>query len=144
MNFEIRRPVADEHGRIRDLVSQVVNETYGGIWPTTPIHVDEQDWGAGWVAMVAGDLLGWMLTNDCWLEDLWVASRFRGQGVGSAFLNLAEREIAERGIGIAFLSVISSNERAITFYERRGWQRQRELPHEMVRIPRIEMTKAVG
>ena len=143
MTFQIRRPIADEHERIRRLVSTVVNETYGSIWPTTPIHVGE-DWAAGWVAAASDDLIGWMLTSDCWLEDLWVPRSSWGQGVGSALLVHAEREIAARGIAMAHLSVIASNARAIAFYERRGWRKLHETPHELVSFPRLEMTKTVG
>jgi len=143
MKFEIRRPRIDEHDRLHRLVAAVVNETYGSIWPTMPIHVEE-DWGAGWVAAVSDDLMGWMLTSDCWLEDLWVPRSSWGQGVGSALLAYAEREIAARGIATGHLSVIASNARAIAFYERRGWQRLREVPHELLSIPRLEMTKRVG
>ena len=143
MTFEIRRPTADEHNRIHRLVSVVVNDIYGGIWPTSPIHVEE-DWGAGWVAATSDDLIGWMLTSDCWLEDLWVPRSSWGQGVGSALLVHAEREIAARGIAMAHLSVIASNARAIAFYERRGWRKLRETPHELVSFPRLEMTKTVG
>ena len=144
MRFEIRRPRKDEHDRIHRLVSAVVNETYGGIWPTVPIRVGKEDWGAGWVAAASHDLIGWMLTSDCWLEDLWVSRSFWGHGVGSKFLEHAEREIAARGIGTAHLSVIASNARAIAFYEQRGWQRLREVPHELLPVPRLEMTKSVG
>jgi len=51
MQLSIRHPHDDEHERARAMVSDVVNETYGSIWPTTPISVDEEDWGAGWVAV---------------------------------------------------------------------------------------------
>jgi GNAT superfamily N-acetyltransferase len=144
MQVEIRRPHTDEHERVRSLVSEVVNETYGGIWPTTPITVSEEDWGAGWIAASAGDLLEWMLTQDCWFEDLWIASRFRGRGVGSALLQHGEKEIAARGIATAKLQVIASNHRAIAFYEKRGWRPVRETPHEVALARRLEMTKAIG
>ena len=144
MEFSIRRPFAAEHDRIHDLVSQVVNETYGSIWPTSPIQVDEEDWATGWVAASADDLLGWMLTQDHWIEDLWISARFRHQGVGTALLRHGETEIAARGIATAHLHVIASNKQAIGFYERRGWQHLRETPHELVAYPRLEMTKAVG
>ncbi len=121
----------------------VVNETYGSIWPTTPIHIDE-DWGAGWVAIMAGNLSGWMLTRDQWVEDLWISSQFRRQGAGSALLMHAEREIAARGVATAHLYVIASNAQAIAFYQRHGWHRLREVPHELLPIPRLEMTKAIG
>jgi ribosomal protein S18 acetylase RimI-like enzyme len=119
MTFQVRRPTADEHDRIHQLVSAIVNEIYGSIWPTTPIHVEE-DWGAGWVAAASDDIIGWMLTSDEWLEDLWIRRESWGQGIGSALLAIAEREIAARGIVTAHLSVIASNARAIAFYERRG------------------------
>ena len=143
MTFEVRRPRTDEHERVHRLVSFVVNETYAGIWPTTPILVGTEDWGAGWVAASAGDLLGWMLTLDCWLEDLWVSSRFRGQGVGSALLQHAEKEIAARGIATAHLHVIASNKRPIAFYEKRGWRPVRETPHPVAPAPRLEMAKVI-
>ncbi|HET6160349.1 MAG TPA: N-acetyltransferase [Dongiaceae bacterium] len=144
MRFEIRHPLAAEHDRVHHLVSTVVNETYGSIWPTTPIHVGEEDWGAGWIAVEAADLLGWMLTQRWWVEDLWISSRFRRQGVGSALLVHAEKEIAARGIATAHLHVIASNAPAIAFYQQRGWQRRREVPHELLSVPRLEMTKTVG
>jgi len=144
MAFEIRRPRTEEFASVHALVSAVVNETYGGIWPTTPIIVGEEDWGAGWVAVSASDLLGWMLTQEYWIEDLWVSSQFRRQGVGSALLHHAEQEIAARGIATAHLSVIASNDPAIALYEKRGWRRLREIPHEIVSAPRLEMTKAIG
>ncbi len=71
MQFEVRRLHNDEHERVRSLVSDVVNETYGSIWPTTPIDVGSEEWGDGWVAVAGDDLLGWMLTKDDWLDDLW-------------------------------------------------------------------------
>jgi ribosomal protein S18 acetylase RimI-like enzyme len=143
MKFEVRRPHTDEHDRVHHLVSTVVNETYGGIWPTAPIEVGEEDWGAGWVAVSAGELLGWMMTRDQWVEDLWVSSRFRRHGIGSALLLHGENEIAARGIAAGHLHVIASNTRAIAFYLQHGWRRLRETPHEHLPIPRLEMTKTV-
>jgi ribosomal protein S18 acetylase RimI-like enzyme len=144
MQFNIRRPRSDEHDRIRALVSQVVNETYGSIWPTTPIDVGVEDWGAGWVAVAVDELLGWTLTQEGWVEDLWVAAQYRQHGVGSALLARAEMEIAARGVTAAHLHVIASNERAIAFYQRRTWQRLREVSHEVLTTPRLEMIKIVG
>ncbi|WP_162917615.1 GNAT family N-acetyltransferase [Dongia deserti] len=143
MRFEIRHPHRDEHDRVQSLVSTVVNETYGSIWPTTPIQVGDEDWGSGWVAAIADDLLGWILTRDHWVEDLWVLSGCRGQGVGSALLTHGEKEIAARGVATAHLYVIASNAPAIAFYERCGWQHLREVPHELLSIPRLEMTKTM-
>jgi ribosomal protein S18 acetylase RimI-like enzyme len=144
MQFEIRRPHIDEQARVRALVLDVVNETYGSIWPTRPIILGAEDWGAGWVAVAGDELLGWMLTKDDWLDDLWVSSRFRGLGVGSALLRHGEREIAARGMATAHLHVIASNKRAIAFYEKHGWRPLRETPHEIAPDPRLEMTKVIA
>jgi ribosomal protein S18 acetylase RimI-like enzyme len=144
MQFEIRRPHIDEYGRVGALVSDVVNETYASIWPTSPITLGNEDWGAGWVAVAGDEVLGWMLTKDDWIDDLWVLSRFRGLGVGSALLRHGEQEIAARGIATAHLHVIASNKRAIAFYEKRGWRPVRETPHEIAPDPRLEMTKTVS
>jgi GNAT superfamily N-acetyltransferase len=144
MEFEIRRPRSEEFDLVHALVSEIVNETYGDIWPTNPIPVGAENWGAGWVAAAPDSLLGWMLTQGRWLDDLWISHRFHKHGIGSALLAHAEREIAAGGIATAHLHVIASNERAIAFYERRGWKRLREIPHETVPVPRLEMTKIVG
>jgi len=45
---------------------------------------------------------------------------------------------------MAHLHVISSNARPIAFYEWHGWQRLREVPHDLLPIPKLEMTKSVG
>ncbi|HWA47784.1 MAG TPA: GNAT family N-acetyltransferase [Dongiaceae bacterium] len=144
MACEIRRPRAEESAAILALVSDVVNATYGAIWPTSPIEVAEEDWSAGWVAAISSDPVGWMLSREQWLEDLWVSYDFHNRGAGSALLAQAEREIAARGIATAHLSVIASNVRAIAFYERNGWRGLRETPHERLPVPRLEMIKTVG
>ena len=143
MRFEIRRPYSDEHDRVQSLVSTVVNETYGSIWPTAPIQISDEDWGSGWLAAANGDLLGWMMTRDHWVEDLWVVSRYRGQGVGSALLIHGEKEIAARGVASAHLYVIASNAPAIAFYKSCGWRPLREVAHELLPIPRLEMAKTI-
>ena len=45
MEFEIRQPRPAEFATVHVLVSEVVNETYGSIWPTKPIAVGEENWG---------------------------------------------------------------------------------------------------
>jgi ribosomal protein S18 acetylase RimI-like enzyme len=144
MKFEIRRPHMHEHDRIHQLVWTVVNETYGGQWTTAPLQVDEEDWAAGWVAATASDLLGWMLTRDDWIGDLWILPQFRRQGVGSALLAHGEMEIAKRGFAKANLHVVASNARAIGFYMRNGWQQVREVPHERLPIMMVDMAKPLG
>lgn len=44
-----------------------------------------------------------------------------GSGIGGALLDLAERELKDRGCARAFLWVFSANAHARRWYERKGW-----------------------
>lgn len=142
--FSIRRPRADEAGAVRQLVQTVVDETYGGQWAEASLPVGEEDWSLGWVAASATTLMGWMKTEADWIDDLWVLSAFRRQGVGSALLAHGEAEIARRGFTIARLRVVNSNARAIAFYSAKGWRPLTETPHERLPVSMLAMSKSLG
>ncbi len=54
------------------------------------------------------------------LETLAVAPAARGNGVGGALMDAVEAELARLGVRDLFLGVVAANERARSFYERRG------------------------
>lgn len=58
-----------------------------------------------------GELAGFYVRPDAW-----------GRGVGSALIASVERELRAEGWQSAYLWVLHGNERAIRFYERRGWR----------------------
>ena len=92
-----------------------------------PVHTDEEvgSWLAGrlqsddevWLAEVSGVPAGYARMTETWLDDLYVAPPFAGQGVGSALLDLVK---ARRPQGFC-LWVFESNEPARRFYAARGF-----------------------
>ena len=55
-----------------------------------------------------------------YLEDIFVAERFRGRGIGLEILKNIARQAAERGYNRIDLQVMSTNTAALRFYERLG------------------------
>ena len=74
------------------------------------------------VAEDAGDLLGFAVLRPEWLERLYTHPNAWGRGVGSRLHDEAVELI--RGLGSSRCSfwVLEANERARSFYERRGWR----------------------
>jgi chorismate mutase/GNAT superfamily N-acetyltransferase len=69
-----------------------------------------------WVAEVVGVVAGYVRLTPTWLDDLYVAPDFAGQGIGTLLLETA-KSLRPTGFG---LWVFSSNEPARRFYLRRG------------------------
>jgi GNAT superfamily N-acetyltransferase len=59
-----------------------------------------------------------------YLEDLFVAPEFRGQGIGQALLRHLARLANQRGCGRMEWSVLDWNQPAIDFYESLGAERK--------------------
>jgi ribosomal protein S18 acetylase RimI-like enzyme len=139
----IRRPQSRELKSVRAVVQTVVDEVYGGIWAPPPVPVDEEGWQLSWVAVVNEKIVGVVLTSAEWLDDLWVLRDNRGCGIGKRLLALGEAEIVARDHETLRLRVLQSNEVAIGFYRRQGWQIARAFPHEKFPITMLEMFKSV-
>ena len=139
----VRRPQSSEHSLVRSIVQTVVDETYGGLWASPPLRIDEEDWSLAWIAVVGAEIAGMALTHRDWVSDLWVLNRFRGSGVGTRLLACAETEIGERGHQSAKLRLVQKNTRALAFYLKRGWKTQREFPHEQLPVTMIELAKPI-
>jgi GNAT superfamily N-acetyltransferase len=83
------------------------------------------------VATVGEDVVGFVVTHDDAVEQLYVDAPARGSGVAGALLTHAEAQIAGRvdvagaedggGWRTAWLAVVPGNARARRFYERQGW-----------------------
>jgi ribosomal protein S18 acetylase RimI-like enzyme len=67
------------------------------------------------------------------VSNLYVKPERRGEGVGAALLDAAERELAEAGADHVALEALADNDRAREFYAERGYG-----PH------RVELTKSLG
>ncbi|HEU4534610.1 MAG TPA: GNAT family N-acetyltransferase [Polyangiaceae bacterium] len=77
--------------------------------------------GATVVAIVGGEIAGFVMVAGDEVEQVYVAARHRGSGVAGALLAKGERLVGAQGHGSAWLAVVAGNARARRFYERSGW-----------------------
>jgi GNAT superfamily N-acetyltransferase len=63
----------------------------------------------------------WTASEDCWLEDLFVAEHARRSGLGEALVACAIDRARARGCGRIELDVSESNRGAWALYERMGF-----------------------
>lgn len=66
------------------------------------------------------------------VQNLYVVSEYRRQGIGTALLTAAEEHLAECDVGSVALNVLAQNDDARRFYRRHGYE-----PH------RVELEKSV-
>jgi GNAT superfamily N-acetyltransferase len=74
------------------------------------------------VAIVDGEVAGFIMVVRDEAEQVYVSSRHRGAGIADALLAEAERQIKANGHDLAWLAVVEGNGRARSFYERMGWR----------------------
>jgi ribosomal protein S18 acetylase RimI-like enzyme len=140
----IRRPQPHEYDSVRDLIEIVATETFKDLFAPNPVPLKfkDEDWPLAWVAVSDAKILGVIITNQGWVDDLWVLREHRRQGVGTRLLAQGESEIAARGCQTCRLRVVKSNLVAIQFYLRQGWQIASEFAHEKYHHPMLEMAKS--
>ena len=93
----------------------------------SPVHSDDEvrAWFASvvlptrevWVVDVDGGVIGMLVIEDDWVDQLYVDSAWTGRGVGTALLDVAK---AQRPRGLQ-LWAFQSNTGARRFYERHGF-----------------------
>ena len=139
----IRRPQASEYRSVQNLIETVANETFKDIFAPNPVPLKfkDEDWPVAWVAVAEEKIVGVIITNQEWVDDLWVLREGRRQGVGSKLLAKGEAEIAARGYSTCRLRVVRSNAVAVQFYLNQGWQLAREFAHEKYHHPMLELAK---
>lgn len=106
-------------------------------WPADPGRfLAHPDFLGAWVAVVDGRLAGHVALSEpgpgdaapallggsaAMVSRLFVASAFRGRGVGAALLEHAAREAYQRGLH-PVLDVLAANSGPVAFYEHLGWR----------------------
>lgn len=141
----IRRPQPHEYDSVQALIETTATETFKDLFAPNPVPLEfkDEDWPLAWIAVSDAKILGVIITNQEWVDDLWVLREYRRQGVGTRLLTQGESEIAARGCQTCRLRVVKSNLVAVQFYLRRGWQVAREFAHEKYHHPMLEMAKSV-
>jgi GNAT superfamily N-acetyltransferase len=126
MHFTIRRGTRDDALPAAELWLRARNAAAGAIPP--PVHGDDEvrDWFAShvahetelWVAVDnAGTLVGLLVLDGQWLDQLYVEPATIGRGVGAGLVQVAKRA---RPNGLR-LWTFASNTGAQRFYERHGF-----------------------
>lgn len=82
------------------------------------------------VAIVDGDIVGFVTLKDDELEQLFVDARARGTGVARDLLADGSRRLLEAGHAQPWLAVVTGNARARHFYEREGWRDAGHLDYD--------------
>jgi GNAT superfamily N-acetyltransferase len=70
----------------------------------------------------------WTASDDCWLEDLFVAEPDRRYGLGAALVSAAIERARERGCGRIQLDVNTANHAAKALYESLGFSPWQDHP----------------
>ena len=83
------------------------------------------------VAVVDGEVAGFVMVAGDEVEQVYVDREYRGAGVAGLLLREAERQVAADGHDVAWLAVAAGNARARAFYERQGWRDAGDLPYEV-------------
>ena len=83
------------------------------------------------VAVVEGEVAGFVMVVGDEVEQVYVAAPHRGTGVAVELLTEAERQVAAGGYDVAWLAVVVGNARGRRFYERQGWSDAGDLPYEV-------------
>jgi GNAT superfamily N-acetyltransferase len=78
--------------------------------------------GQAWVAERGGEIAGVVGLSDGELKVLYVDPPHQGQGIGSALLDHAERQLRTGGHARATLWAFRDNAAGREFYEHRGWR----------------------
>lgn len=75
------------------------------------------------VAGAVGEPLGFCITKEDELYQLYVSAEARGKGVAADLITDAESKLATNGVEVAWLACAIGNDRAARFYEKNGWRR---------------------
>jgi ribosomal protein S18 acetylase RimI-like enzyme len=124
---DFRRALPTDHSELHRLISKCWRELYSPYVSKEAIdrflandpvglHLDMLlPWTD--VAVIGNKIVGVVTVADEWVLSLFVAKRFRGNGIGKCLLHNALIAGGRR------LEVAAFNVRAIAFYERRGFQK---------------------
>jgi ribosomal protein S18 acetylase RimI-like enzyme len=102
----------------------------------------EARWRDATIAMSVGKIVGVAVLVGAVLDLIWVRPEFRSRGIGSALMKAVERNAATE-IGVVTLEVWRANQRAVAFYERRGYLVSKTIKDPQTGLDKLVMQKAL-
>ena len=104
--------------------------------------------GPVWVALSGGTIVGTVSAiprgERLYVRSMGVLPTARGQGLGGMLLRQVESFASEHGYKSLFLSTTPFLAGAIELYERYGFRRSNEGPHDLFGTPLFTMVKELG
>jgi ribosomal protein S18 acetylase RimI-like enzyme len=104
--------------------------------------------GPVWVALLDDAIVGTVSAvpkgERLYVRSMGVLPTARGHGIGGLLLRQVESFAAEGGYTSLFLSTTPFLDGAIALYERFGFRRSREGPHDLFGTPLFTMVKKLG
>jgi len=127
----VREGVSDDLESVAAMVEAVWQETYTAHLPPEWLQQRDRELffqlagdpgQQGWVAEIGKRVVGYGRVAANCIDQLWVSSRMRRRGVGSALLDPMLKSIREKGFGFAQAGCEDFNLPARRFLEATGWK----------------------
>jgi putative acetyltransferase len=153
MNIQIRTAVPDDAASIASVLHESFVEyqssyTPEGFASTTPAPDEIQarmNEGPRWVALRDNNIVGTVSVvpkdGSLYIRGMAILPAARGERIGEALLKQIESFAAEHNYRRLFLSTTPFLSRAIRLYEKFGFRRNGEGPHDLFGTPLMTMEK---
>ncbi len=138
MSVTLRPAAAGDAGRIAAVWFRAWRDGHLGLVPEELVRVRTEASflpraaervGATTVALVDGEVAGFVTVADDEVEQVFVSREHRGSGLAGRLLAAAEERVRAGGHERAWLAVVPGNARARAFYEREGWRDEGPLDY---------------
>lgn len=155
-NAEIRRATPDDASQIASLLRSsfaeyevlYTTEAFSATVSSPELICERMREGPVWVAVQSGRVVGTVSAvrkaTALYIRGMAVAPVARGRKIGRELLQRAEEFATGEGLKRLFLSTTPFLSGAIRLYEREGFFRTEEGPHELFGTPLFTMVKILG
>lgn len=124
------------------------NEGFAATTPNAEAVLDRLREGPVWIALANSSIVGTVSVvlkgESLYVRGMAVSPAARGRGIGELLLQRIEAYAIDHNCKRMYLSTTPFLDRAIRLYERFGFRRASEGPHDLSGTPLFTMARAVG